>query len=131
MHQNLVDARGGNISFSRGALRQAQVACNALAHYNEIQVQNTVHYTVDGVFGSFAPVDNQAISSGHNTVAACNVCFFGVWVNNTNVLATTQGPFVDPATLAGAGGANTNVIKLPDVVSNNVLIGLIKVKVGT
>ena len=128
MHQNLVDARGGNIAFSRGALRQGQINNNGAWNYNQFQTQNTVHYTVDGVFGSLAPADNQALSTGHNTVTGCNVCFFALWVNNTNVLATTQGPLVDPVLLFG--GSAKSIIKLPDVVSNNVLIGLIKVKVG-
>jgi len=130
MHQNITEDRGGTIAFSRAGLRQAQVACNALAHYNEFQIQNTVHYTVDGVYGSLAPADNQALSTGHNTITGCNVCFFALWVNNTNVLATTQGPLVDPATLAGSGALAQKVIKYPEVSANNVLIGLIKVKVG-
>jgi hypothetical protein len=54
-----------------------------------------------------------------------------VWVNNTNVIATTQGTLVDPAQLGGSGGVAKTAIKLPDVVANNVLIALIEVKVGT
>jgi hypothetical protein len=130
MHQNILDARGGNIAFSRAGLRQGQINNNGAWNYNQFQVQNTVHYTVDGVFGSLAPADNQQLSTGHNTITGCNVCFFGLWVNNTNVLATTQGAIIDPATLAGTGGTAKGIIKLPDVVSNNVLIGLIKVKMG-
>ena len=126
MHQNLLDDRGGSIAYSRAALRQAQIT----GHYNEIQTQNNVQFTVDGVFGTLAPTDNQAFSAGHPTVTGCNVCFYGVWVNNTNVIATTAGPIVDPATLGGTGGMAKSVVRLPDVVSNNVLIGLVKVKVG-
>lgn len=126
MHQNLLDDRGGNIAFSRAALRQAQIT----GHYNEFQTQNNVQFVVDGIFGTLAPSDNKAFSSGHATITGCNTVMYGVWVNNTNVIATTAGKIVDPATLGGAGGTAKNVIPFPDVVANNVLIGLIEVKVG-
>lgn len=126
MQFNKVGDRGGNIAYSRAALRQAQIT----GHYNEIQSQNNVQFVVDGVFGTLAPVDNQAFSTGHSVITGCNECFFGVWVNNTNVIATTQGAIVDPAKL-GNGGTSEQVIPYPEVVDSNVLIGLIKVKVGT
>lgn len=126
MHQNLIDERGGNIAYSRAALRQAQIT----GHYNEIQTQNNVQFTVDGVYGTMAPTDNQAFSTGHTTITGCNIAFFGIWVNNTNVIATTQGPNIDPATL-GNGGTSVRALIYPPVVANNVLIGLLKVKVGT
>jgi hypothetical protein len=125
MHQNLIDDRGGNIAYSRAALRQAQIT----GHYNEIQTQNNVQFTVDGVFGTLAPTDNQAFSAGHATITGCNEVYYGVWVNNTNVIATSQGPIVDPAQL-GNGGTAIKVLSLPSGVANNVLIGLNKVKVG-
>src|SRR5262249_31378679 len=107
-------------------LRQAQIA----GHYNEIQSQNNVQFTIDGVFGTLAPTDNQAFATGHTTIQACNICYFGIWVNNTNVIKTTQGLIVDPSKLGGTGGTAERVIPLPPVVANNVLIGLLKVKVG-
>jgi hypothetical protein len=130
MLQNLIDQRGGNIAFSRGALRQGQVNNNGAWNYNQFQTQNTVHFTIDGVFGSLAPSDNQVFSTGHNTIIGCNVCIFALWVNNTNVIASTQGPSVDPALIGGSGAVSKLAIRLPDVVTNNVLIGLVKVKVG-
>src|SRR5690349_13939504 len=126
MHQNLLDDRGGNIAFSRAALRQAQIS----GHYNQFQIQNNVQFTVDGTFGTLAPTDNQAFSTGHPTITGCNTVFYGIWVNNTNTIATTAGRIVDPATLGGAGGTAKTVIPFPDVVANNVLIGLLEVKVG-
>jgi hypothetical protein len=125
MHQNLIDDRGGNIAYSRAALRQAQI----IGHYNQIQTQNNVQFTVDGVYGTLAPTDNQAFSTGHPTITGCNLVFYGIWVNNTNVIATTAGQIVDPATL-GNGGTNVRTTVYPPVVANNVLIGLLKVKVG-
>ena len=125
MHQNLLDDRGGNIALSRAALRQAQIA----GHYNQFQIQNNVQFIIDGVFGTLAPTDNQAFSSGHNALTGCNMCFFGIWVNNTNTIATTQGPVVDPATV-GNGGTSAKVLIYPPVVANNALIGLLKVKAG-
>jgi hypothetical protein len=113
-------------------LRQGQVNNNGQANYNRFETLNNIQFTVDGVFGTLAPTTNIPFSTGHPTITGCNELFYGVWVNNTNSVATTAGSIVDPATLTGANNAiNKNVVKLPDVVSNNVLIGLIKVKVGT
>jgi hypothetical protein len=127
MDTNRVGNRGGNIAYSRAALRQAQIT----GHYNEWQAQNNVQFSIDGVFGTLAPVDNQGFTAGHTAITGCNVCFFALWVNNTNVVSTTQGAIVDPANLAGTGGLAKDVIAFPDVVDNKVLLGLLRVKVGT
>lgn len=133
MHQNLIDDKGGNIAFSRSAMRQGQSANNgnSVANYNAFQTQNNVQFAIDGVFGTLAPTDNLRFSAGHPTITGCNELFYGVWVNNTNVISTTAGPLADPAQLAGAGGFARNVMQFPALVGNNALIGLIKVKVGT
>lgn len=124
MDQNEIGNRGGNISYSKAGIRQAQINANGC----QLNTQNTVQFTVDGVFGALAPTDNQAINTG-TTLQACNSCIFAVWVNNTNVIATTQGKIVAAAKL-GNGGTGELVVPYPDIVANNALIGLIKVKAG-
>jgi hypothetical protein len=57
--------------------------------------------------------------------------FYGIWVNNTNVISTTEGKIVDPAKLGGTGGTAEKSIPYPDPQDTKVLIGLLKVKVGT
>lgn len=133
MHQNLIDQRGGNIAFSRSAMRQGQSANNGngVANYNAFQTLNNVQFSIDGLFGTLAPTDNLRFSAGHPTVTGCNELFYAVWVNNTNAITTTAGPIVDPATLAGVGAISQKTLEFPAAMSNNVLIGLIKVKVGT
>lgn len=127
MDSNRNGDRGGNVTLSKAGLRVAQVA----GHYNEFQIQNNVFFTIDGVYGALAPVDNanQYFGGVNNVITGCNVAIFAIWVNNTNVLAITRGPLVDPAKLTN--GDQTKAIAMPDVVENNALVGLIKVKVGT
>jgi hypothetical protein len=125
MDSNRVGDRGGNISFSRAAIRTAQIT----GHYNEFETQNNVQFTVDGVFGTLANVANQSFAGAPGgAISACNVAIYAVWVNNTNTLAITRGALADPAKLTN--GTQQIAIAMPDVVANNALIGLIKVKVG-
>lgn len=128
---NRIGDRGGNITFSKAGLRQAQIT----GHYNEFQIQNNVFFTIDGVFGASTAVDNANqyfLGANYNSViTGCNMAIFAIWINNTNVLAVTRGPLVDPAKLGGTGGSQALAAAMPDVMANNSLVGLIKVKVGT
>lgn len=127
MDSNRVGDRGGNITFSKAGLRQAQIS----GHYNEPEIQNNVYFTIDGVFGAQAARDNiNQIFNGWNTaITGCNTAIFAVWVNNTNTIQATRGALVDPAKLTN--GTAQLAVAMPDVVANNALVGLIKVKVGT
>ena len=136
MQQNLIDDRGGNVSHSSGALRQAQVA----GHYNEVQIQNNVFFTVDGKFGGLAPVDNLNASYGGATytgpsstnVPACNSALFAIWVADGNTMSVTRGDLVDATKLAGTTGrTGEKVIPFPNVEANKALIGLVRVTAGT
>jgi hypothetical protein len=125
MDANKVGDRGGNITFSKAGLRQAQIS----GKYNEFQIQNNVFFTVDGVFGALAPLDNaNQYFTGHTAITGCNVAIYAIWVNNTNVLAITRGALVDPAKLTN--GTQQAAIAMPDMERANALVGLIKVKVG-
>ena len=136
MQVNQVGDRGGNVSHSTGALRQAQVA----GHYNEVQIQNNVFFTLDGVYGGLAPIDNlNASFAGANytgpsntNVPACNSAIFALWVASNNTLTVTRGDVVDASKLSGtANGTGSATIPYPAVESAKALIGLVRVTVGT
>ena len=136
MQVNQVGDRGGNVSHSTGALRQAQVA----GHYNEVQIQNNVFFTLDGTFGGLAPIDNlNASFAGANytgpsntNVPACNSAIFALWVASNNTLTVTRGDVVDATKLSGtANGTGSAVIPYPAIESSKALIGLVRVTAGT
>lgn len=136
MDQNAVGDRGGNVSYSKAGLRQAQIT----GHYNEFQIQNNVFYAVDGQFGALAPIDNvnTAYASANYslpancTVSACNAALFALWVASNNTLTVTKGKEVDASKLSGtANGTGSLTIPFPDVVASAALYGLIRVNAGT
>lgn len=126
MDINKVGDRGGNINFTKAGLAQSG---NCVA--GNFKSTAPLNFIVDGVFNQLGIQDNIVFSSGHTALTGCNECYFAVWVNANNAIATTQGKIVDPAKLGGSGGQGVNAVPLPDVVSGNALIGLIKVKAGT
>lgn len=136
MQANLVGDRGGNISLSKAGLRQAQIT----GHYNEVQIQNNVFYSLDGVIGALAPIDNlnTAYASANYTgpsvtnVPACNSAIFALWVASNNTLTVTKGANVDATKLSGTTGrTGEKVIPFPDVVASASLYGLVRVTAGT
>lgn len=135
MDQNAVGDRGGYVSHSKAGLRQAQVA----GHYNEVQIQNNVFFTADGVLGGLAPVDNLntayagATYTGpsNGNVPACMVAFFALWVASGNTMSVTRGGVVDATKLTGTGRSGQLVIPYPEVEASKALVGLVKVVAGT
>ena len=136
MQDNLVGERGGNISWSTGALRQAQIT----GHYNEVKIQNNVFFTLDGQFGGLAPIDNlNASFAGANytgpsntNVPACNAAIFALWVGSNNTLTVTRGPVVASNKLSGtANGTGSAVLEYPAIETAKALIGLVRVNAGT
>lgn len=136
MDQNTAGDRGGNISFVKAGLRQAQIA----GHYNEVQIVNNVFFTADGVFGRLMAIDNlntayaDATYTGPSTtnVPACNAALFALWVSSGNVLSVTKGANVDATKLSGTTGrTGEKVLPFPDVVAGASLLGLIRVCAGT
>lgn len=135
MDQNTFGDRGGNISQSKAGLRQAQVA----GHYNEVQIQNNVFFTADGIFGGLAPVDNlntayaSATYTGpsNGNVPACYAALFAIWVASGNVMSVTRGEIVDATKLTGTGRSGQLVLPYPNVEASKALVGLVKVVAGT
>jgi hypothetical protein len=136
MDINQVGDRGGNVSLTKAALRQAQIT----GHYNEVQIQNNVQYIVDGQFDVLAPADNlnTAIAAitytGPSTVnvPACNSALFAIWVTKGNTVTVTKGDNVDATKLSGTTGrTGEKVLPFPAVVANAALVGLVRVTAGT
>ena len=136
MQQNQVGDRGGNISHSSGALRQAQIT----GHYNEVQIQNNVFFTVDGKFGALAPIDNlNTAYAGANytgpsngNVPACNAAIFALWVGSNNTLTVTRGDVVDATKLSGTTSrTGEKVLPFPAIEASKALVGLVVVTAGT
>ena len=121
MQDSLFGSRGGNIVFTRAALRQAQIA----GHYNELNSANTVQFSIDGVFKTLAPVDNQAFTAGHTNLTTNQICVFGVYTNATNTVSTQQGTIINTVDLGV-----TKAVELPPlpIGSSSVLIGMVKVQ---
>ena len=124
MDVNQVGDRGGCKVHTKAGLVTGGDASNIT-----INTANVINFTVDGVMYAKAILNNVAFSSGHTALAAGQECIFGVWVNSGGNVSTTQGKIVATADLSVAsGGTGKTVVPMPDVISANALIGLIKVK---
>lgn len=136
MDQNSAGDRGGNISFVKAGLRQAQIT----GHYNEVEIVNNVFFTADGIYGRLIAIDNlntalaAATYTGPSTVnvPACNSALFALWVASGNVLSVTKGDNVESTKLAGTTGRTAEkVLPFPPTPSGAALLGLIRVTAGT
>lgn len=134
--QNTVGDRGGNLSFVKAGVRQAQIT----GHYNEVEVVNNVFFTADGAYGRLMAVDNLntaftgATYTGPATAAvpACNSALFALWVASGNVLSVTKGDNVDSTKLAGTTGRTAEkVLPFPPTPAGAALLALIRVTAGT
>ena len=116
MDQNLVGSRGGTLMLVKGKLAIGDPKFN---------VTGTLNYVIDGImYNSTSPGSNNAFSTGHTALGNQEACVFGVWIDSSNVLSTTQGPIVSNTDVT----AGKTVIPLPAVVDAKALVGLIKVR---
>ncbi len=116
---NLSDINAGNVSLSAAGLAEGTNA-------NTFKTSNTLTFTINGVFKSKAATDNLAFSSGHSVVGQFQACLFGVWIDGSGNVSTSQGPIVaagDPCPVPGlpAGSVESDPVAL---------VGLIKVTTG-
>ena len=82
---------------------------------------NTLTFTSNGVFKSKSATDNLTFSSGHTALAASQACLFGVWVNASGTVSTSQGPIVasgDPCPVPGAPAASLTLVGLIKVATD-------------
>lgn len=82
---------------------------------------NTLTFTSNGVFKSKGATDNLTFSSGHTALAASQSCLFGVWINASGTVSTSQGPIVangDPCPVPGAPATNLTLVGLIKVATD-------------
>ena len=111
MSANLNDANAGYVSLTAAGLAEGTTSAT-------FKTANTLTYTSNGVFKSKSATDNLTFSSGHTALAASQACLFGVWVNDSGTVSTSQGPI----------GTAGEVCPVPSAPANGLtLVGLIKV----
>lgn len=114
MSYNISEANSGFSSLTAAGLAEGTNAAT-------FKTVNTLTYTNDGVFKSKSATDNLTFSAGATVVPQNSACLFGVWINASGTVSTSQGPIVaagDPCPVPGAPAANLT------------LVGLIKVTTG-
>jgi hypothetical protein len=110
MSYNIEQANSGYLSLTAAGLA-------AGTNTGTFKTASTLTFTNNGIFKSKSATDNLTFSSGHTALAASQACLFGIWVNASGTISTTQGPIV-------AAGDPTPV---PSTPANVTLVGLIKV----
>lgn len=113
---NLNGSYGGNMGLSKAGLAEGTAA-------NTFKTANTFLFTVDGVVYSYAATDNVAFSSGHTALGNNQTSLFAVWIDSASAVTTTQGDVVNTVDLTD----NKVALKMPDILDDKALIGLIKV----
>jgi hypothetical protein len=119
MSYNLSGINAGNVSLTAAGLAEGTNSAT-------FKTSNTLTFTINGVFKSKSATDNLTFSSGHTALAASQACLFGVWIDGSGNVSTSQGPIVasgDPCPVPGlpAGSVESDPVAL---------VGLIKVTTG-
>lgn len=101
MSFNLEQANSGYGSLTSGAVA---ITTNKA----KFKTTATISYLLNGLFYSKAATDNLVFSSGHTALANNQACLFGLFLDASGNVSTTQGPIVSagdpcpvPATPAG------------------------------
>lgn len=110
MSYNIEQANSGFLSLTAAGLA---VGTNT----GTFKTANTLAFTNNGIFKSKAATDNLTFSSGHTALAASQACLFGIWINASGSISTTQGA------IQAAG----DPCPVPSTPANVTLVGLIKV----
>lgn len=119
MSYNIGQINSGFVSLSAAGL--AEGTNNAT-----FKTSNTLTYTNNGVFKSKNATDNLAFSTGHTALAQNQACLFGVWIDASGNVSTSQGPIVaagDPCPVPGVPSSSVETDRVT-------LVGLIKVTTG-
>lgn len=102
MSYNLSQANSGFASLTSGAIAAGTNA-------GTFKTAATITYTSDGVLKSKSATDNLAFSSGHTALAGSQACLFGLFLDASGAVSTSQGPIVnadDPCPVPNAPAAN-------------------------
>ncbi len=111
MSYNIEQINSGYMSLSSGAIAVGTTT-------GTFKTAAAVTYTSNGIFKSKAITDNLTFSAGHAAVTASKACLFGLWLDGSGNVTTSQGPIV----------AAGDPCPVPTAPANNLtLFGLIKV----
>jgi len=114
MSYNIAEINSGCVSLTAAGLAEGTNA-------NTFKTVNTLTFTNNGVFKSLAATDNLTFSTG-TALANSQACLFGVWVNTSGTVTTTQGPIVasgDPCPVPAQATANTTLVGLIKVTTSS------------
>lgn len=106
MSYNMEQANSGFASYTAAGLA---IGTNA----GTFKTTNTLTYTSNGLFKSKGATDNLAFTAGHTALGNSQACLFGVWINASGTVSTSQGPIVaagDPCPVPSAPGANLTFV---------------------
>ena len=114
MSYNLEQVNSGYVSLTAAGLAEGTNA-------NTFKTVNTLTYTNNGVFKSKAATDNLAFSTGHTALGNSQACLFGIWIDGSGNITTSQGPIVaagDPCPVPGAPASNVTLVGVLKVVTS-------------
>lgn len=115
MSFNLEQANSGYASITSAGLAAGTTT-------GTFKTSNTLTFINDGVFKSKSATDNLTFSSGHTAVTASKACLFGVWIDASGNVTTSQGPIVnagDPCPVPSAPAASVTLVGLIKVTTNS------------
>lgn len=115
MSYNLEQMNSGYVSLTAAGLAEGTNAAT-------FKTTNTLTFTSNGVFKSKSATDNLTFSSGHTALAASQACLFGVWINASGSVSTSQGVIVaagDPCPVPTAPAAGLTLVGLIKVTTDS------------
>jgi hypothetical protein len=114
MSYNLGQANSGYLSLTAAGLAEGTNSAT-------FKTTNTLAFTNNGVFKSKGATDNLVFSTG-TALAASQACLFGVWIDGSGNVTTTQGPIVaagDPCPVPSQTTANVTLVGLIKVTTSS------------
>ncbi len=102
MSYNIEQSNSGFMSLTSGAIAAGTNA-------GTFKTTVAIAYTNNGILRSKAITDNIAFSSGHTALGNSQNCVFGLWLDSSGTVSTSQGPIVtagDPCPVPSAPAAN-------------------------
>lgn len=114
MSYNLGQANSGYLSLTAAGLAEGTNSAT-------FKTTNTLAFTNNGVFKSKGATDNLVFSTG-TALAASQSCLFGVWIDGSGNVTTTQGPIVaagDPCPVPSQTTAGVTLVGLIKVTTSS------------
>ena len=114
MSYNIEQANSGYLSLTAAGLAEGTNSAT-------FKTVNTLTFTSNGIFKSYAATDNLTFTAGTG-LAASQACLFAVWITGAGAVSTTQGPIVaagDPCPVPTQVTANTTLVGLIKVTTSS------------